>query len=119
MVFGPIMWHAFTDPYRMSMQEFQYCPLKKCVIERTVATDASVTSIIATNDIGNAAIPADWINMRAVELFSYNCLHIDNKFVMVHLRLKHLCAHGLTCGLGIWTLPGVLAMRQSKRTGYI
>ena len=50
VVFEPVVWDVFTDAYKVSMKEFQYCPLKKCTIERTVATDASVTSTIAINN---------------------------------------------------------------------
>ena len=50
VVFGAVVWQAFTDLYRLNMREFQYCPIRKCAIERSAATDSSMTSTIATND---------------------------------------------------------------------
>ena len=50
VIFGSVVWDAFTNDYRLSMANFQYCPLKKCAIERTAEADAAVSSLIATND---------------------------------------------------------------------
>ena len=34
VVFGSVVWEAFVDPYRISMDAFQYYPLKNCAIKR-------------------------------------------------------------------------------------
>ena len=41
VVFGSVVWEAFTNPYRTSMEAFQYCPLKNCAVERDSSTIAS------------------------------------------------------------------------------
>ena len=45
VVFGFVVWEAFTDPYRTSMKIFQYCPLENRAVERTTATDSSTIAI--------------------------------------------------------------------------
>ena len=50
VVFGSVVWDAFTDLYRLNMKDFQYCPLRKCAIERVGPSDASMNSTIASND---------------------------------------------------------------------
>ena len=54
VVFGAVVWDAFTELYRLDMQEFQYCPIRKCATERLEPTDASTNSSIATNDSANS-----------------------------------------------------------------
>lgn len=49
-VFGSVVWDAFTDLYRLYMKDFQYCPLRKCAIERVGSSDAFMNSTIASND---------------------------------------------------------------------
>ena len=39
VVFGSIVWESFTVSYRTSMEEFQYCSLKNCAIERDALTN--------------------------------------------------------------------------------
>ena len=34
VVFGSVVWKAFTNPYQTTMEEFQYCPLENCAVER-------------------------------------------------------------------------------------
>ena len=50
VVFGAVVWQAFTDLYQLNMKEFQYCPIRKCAIERLGPTGSSMTSTIASND---------------------------------------------------------------------
>ena len=61
--FESIVWEDFLDPYRTSMKAFQYCPLRKCVVERTAATDASM---IVTDDFGNS-FDCDFSNLGLTE----------------------------------------------------
>ena len=49
-IFGSIVWDALTNDYRLSMANFQYCPMKKCAIETTAEPDVSVPSLVATHD---------------------------------------------------------------------
>ena len=56
VVFGSVIWDAFTDPYRINMNEFQYCPTRKCAIERVGPSDASNNS---TLDSHNSATSID------------------------------------------------------------
>ena len=50
VVFGSVVWDAFTDLYRLNMEDIQYCQIRKCAIERLGPTDSSMTSTIASND---------------------------------------------------------------------
>lgn len=50
VVFGFVVWDTFTKSYQLSMEEFQYCLLRKFTTEITAAMGASVTSTIATDD---------------------------------------------------------------------
>ena len=50
VVFGSVVWDAFTDLYCLDMKDFQYCPLQKCAIECVGPSDASMNSTIASND---------------------------------------------------------------------
>ena len=61
VIFGSVVLAAFTQAYRLTMEEFQYCPLKKCAIERIAAPGALVTSSIATDD-SNAGIDQCFAN---------------------------------------------------------
>ena len=41
VIFGSVVWEAFTVSYKASMEPFQYCPVKNCAIERETSTIAS------------------------------------------------------------------------------
>ena len=44
VIFGIVVWEAFTVSYKTSMEAFQYCPVRNCAIERdnsTIASDKS------------------------------------------------------------------------------
>ena len=41
VVFGSVVWEAFTVSYRTNMEARQYCPLKNCAIEIDASTIAS------------------------------------------------------------------------------
>ena len=41
VIFGSVVWEAFTVSYKASMEPFQYCPVKNYVIERDTSNIAS------------------------------------------------------------------------------
>ena len=41
LVFGSVAWKAFAVTYKASMEPYQYCPIRRCAIERDTSTIAS------------------------------------------------------------------------------
>ena len=44
IIFGSVVWKAFTVSYKTSMEPFQYCPVRRCANERNTSTIASDNS---------------------------------------------------------------------------
>ena len=44
LIFGCVVWEAFTAQYKMKMDLFQYCPLKRCAVELDNSTIGSTES---------------------------------------------------------------------------
>mmetsp|Transcript_13319 Transcript_13319/g.13136 ORF Transcript_13319/g.13136 Transcript_13319/m.13136 type:complete len:304 (-) Transcript_13319:117-1028(-) len=40
VIFGSVVWEAFTVSYKASMEAFQYCPVRNCAIKRDTSTIA-------------------------------------------------------------------------------
>ena len=38
LIFGSIVWEAFTVSYKTSMEPYQYCPMRGCAIEKVTPT---------------------------------------------------------------------------------
>ena len=64
LIFGCVVWEAFTAQYKMKMDSFQYCPLKRCAVEldnstidSTESTDLEFTRMGFSEDL--LTIPKD------------------------------------------------------------
>ena len=78
VIFGSVVWEAFTVSYKISMEVFQYCPIKSCAIERDNSTIASDKSF--GRDFVKCGFTDDVIEIPA-----------EIEFNLVHQVSLHVC----------------------------
>ena len=68
LVFGSVAWEAFTVSYKASMEPYQYCPTRRCAIERDTLT-------IASNASFDREFSKCWLSDDMIEIPEF--VHLD------------------------------------------